>query len=98
VNPQADSEGTMTMTDIYRPINDGPDSHSSSHQSNNLPPESTGKEASRTLLAGVVGGVVSAAGYLIYSRLPEDQKDKLHQQVRTLVETRLNELRSRFNV
>jgi hypothetical protein len=85
------------MTDIYRPINDGPDTHSSS-QSNNLPPSSSGKEASRTLLAGVVGGVVSAAGYLIYSRLPEDQKDRLHQQVRGLVESRLNELRGRFNI
>jgi len=42
--------------------------------------------------------VVSAAGYLIYSRLPEDQKDRLHQQVRTLVESRLNELRGRFNI
>ena len=84
------------MTDIYRPINDGPD-HSSS-QSNSLPPGSTGKEASRTLLAGVLGGVVSAAGYLIYSRLPEDQKARLHQQVRTLVESRLNELRGRFNI
>ena len=86
------------MTDIYRPINDGPETHSSSNSSNNLPPASTGKEASRTLLAGVVGGVVSAAGYLIYSRLPEDQKDRLHQQVRTLVESRLNELRGRFNI
>jgi hypothetical protein len=86
------------MTDIYRPINDGPDSHSS-NQSKNLPPAGPGgKEASRTLLAGVVGGVVSAAGYLIYSRLPEDQKDRLHQQVRTLVESRLNELRGRFNI
>jgi hypothetical protein len=85
------------MTDIYKPINDGPDTHASS-QNNSLPPSSSGKEATRTLLAGVVGGVASAAGYLIYSRLPEDQKDRLHQQVRALVETRLNELRGRFNI
>jgi hypothetical protein len=85
------------MTDIYKPINESADSRPSS-SSNNLPPAATGKEASRTLLAGVVGGVVSAAGYLIYSRLPEDQKDRLHQQVRTLVESRLNELRGRFNI
>ena len=46
----------------------------------------------------MVGGLVSAAGYLIYSRLPEDQKERIHQQVRTVVESRVNELRSRFNI
>jgi len=90
----------MTMTDIYKPIGDGPDGHTSSQSSsNNLPPANdAGKEASRTLLAGVLGGVLSAAGYLIYSRLPEDQKERLHQQARTLLETRVNELRGRFNI
>jgi hypothetical protein len=46
----------------------------------------------------VVGGIVSAAGYLVYSRLPDDQKERLHLQVRQLVETRVNELRGRFNI
>ena len=83
---------------MYRPGNDGPDSQSASRPESNLPPPPSGKEASRALLAGVLGGLVSAAGYLIYSRLPDDQKERLHQQVRNLVETRVNELRSRFNV
>jgi hypothetical protein len=84
--------------DIYKPINSGTEGYNSApRQDNNFPPAG-GKEASRTLLAGVVGGLVSAAGYLIYSRLPDDQRERLHTQVRTVVETRLNELRGRFNI
>jgi hypothetical protein len=83
------------MTDMYKPINDnGP---SPSHDNNNnLPPSS--REASRTLLAGVVGGIVTAAAYLIYTRLPDDQRDRLHTQARTLIESKVNEMRSRFNI
>lgn len=55
-------------------------------------------DAGKTLLAGVVGGIASAVGYLVYSRLPDEQKAKLQQQARSLVENRVNELRSRFNV
>jgi hypothetical protein len=84
--------------DIYKPINQGTDGLGAPRQDQNQLPPATGKEAGRTLLAGVVGGIVSAAGYIIYSRLPEDQKEKLHSQVRTVVETRLNELRGRFNI
>jgi hypothetical protein len=84
------------MTDTFKPIaddrdatpNPGPDPFASSSPN----------DAGRTLLAGVVGGIVSAAGYLVYSRLPDDQKDRLHNQVRQLVETRVNELRGRFNI
>ena len=81
------------MADIFKPISDDRDAAPPS--SGDLPPSN--KDATRTLLAGVVGGIVSAAGYLVYSRLPDDQKEKLHAQVRTLVESRVNELRSRFN-
>jgi len=55
-------------------------------------------EVGKTFLAGVVGGIVSAAGYLVYTRLPDEQKERLHAQVRQLVESRVNELRSRFNI
>jgi hypothetical protein len=82
------------MTDIFKPISDG----NSPPPSPTDPFQSTGNEPARTLIAGVVGGLVSAAGYLIYSRLPEDQKERIHQQVRTVVESRVNELRSRFNI
>ncbi|MBD5655415.1 MAG: hypothetical protein IAI50_09565 [Candidatus Eremiobacteraeota bacterium] len=85
------------MTDIFKPIDDdrasasspSPDSYGSGGSSS---------DAGRVLLAGVVGGVVSAAGYLVYQRLPDDQKLKLQAQVRALVESRVNELRSRFNI
>jgi hypothetical protein len=82
------------MTDMYRPINDdgpGPGQHRDE-------PVNSSHEASRTLLAGVVGGIVSAAAYLIYTRLPDEHRDRLHAQARTLIETRINELRSRFNL
>jgi hypothetical protein len=85
------------MTDIFKPIDD--DRTSSTY----TPPDSyasagSSSDAGRALLAGVVGGVVSAAGYLVYQRLPDDQKAKLQAQVRALVESRVNELRSRFNI
>jgi hypothetical protein len=83
------------MTDMYKPINDNGPSPSQS-DNNNLPPAS--HEASRTLLAGVVGGIVSAAAYLIYTRLPDDQRDRLHARARTLIESKVNEMRSRFNL
>jgi len=83
------------MSDIFKPISDTP---SSSYTSDPLFADSSTNEAGRTLLAAVVGGVVSAAGYLVYTRLPDDQKEKLHGQVRQLVESRVNELRGRFNI
>jgi hypothetical protein len=54
-------------------------------------------ETGRTLLAGVLGGLASALGYLVYSRLPEEQRERLHQQVRTLAESRIDEIRKSLN-
>jgi hypothetical protein len=88
VNQPSRSEETEPMTDIFKPIADD-------HET--VPPEAP-NEAGRTLLVGVVGGILSAAGYLVYSRLPEEQRDKLRAQVRLAVDTRVNELRSRFNL
>ena len=82
------------MTDMYKPLNDnGPTPSQNSDGKSNTP-----ADASRALLAGVVGGIVSAAAYLIYTRLPDEQRDRLHAQGRALLETRINELRSRFNI
>jgi hypothetical protein len=55
-------------------------------------------EAGRTLLVGIVGGLVSAAGYLIYQRLPDEQKERINRQVRTMIESRLAELRQNLNI
>src|ERR1700738_4531883 len=62
--------------------------------------KSTGADtdAGRTVLVGVLGGIISAAGYLVYQRLPDEQKDRLHRQVRGILESRINELRSNFNL
>lgn len=55
-------------------------------------------DAGRTVMVGVLGGIISAAGYLVYQRLPDDQKDRLHRQVRGLLESRINEIRQNFNI
>ncbi|HTX58636.1 MAG TPA: hypothetical protein VMH02_03085 [Verrucomicrobiae bacterium] len=60
-------------------------------------PES-GSEIGKALLVGVVGGLISAAGFLVYRRLPEEQKEKLHAQVRSAVQQRISELRQNFNI
>jgi len=54
-------------------------------------------DVGRTLLVGVVGGLLSAAGYRVYQRLPDDQKEKLHGQVRGLLKPRLSKIRTNFN-
>ena len=72
---------------------------SSKTPSNELPKtDPAASDAGRTVLVGVLGGVVSAAGYLVYQRLPEEQKDRLHRQVRGLLESRINEIRQNFNL
>jgi hypothetical protein len=55
-------------------------------------------EVGKALLVGLLGGLVSAAGYLVYRRLPEDQKERIHGQVRGIVQQRINELRQNFNI
>lgn len=60
--------------------------------------ESGSGDVGKTLLIGVLGGVLSAAGYLVYQRLPEDQKERLHGQVKGIVQQRINEIRQNFNI
>lgn len=55
-------------------------------------------EAGRALIVGVLGGLLSAAGYLIYRRLPDEQKERLHEQVRSQIQQRIAEIRSNFNL
>jgi hypothetical protein len=50
------------------------------------------------LVVGLLGGLLSAAGYMIYRRLPDEQKDRINGQVRTLVQQRISELRQNFNI
>jgi hypothetical protein len=55
-------------------------------------------DAARARVVGVLGGLASAAGYLIYRRLPDEQRDRLHREVRSAVESRINEIRSNLNI
>jgi hypothetical protein len=55
-------------------------------------------EAGKVVLAGILGGLLSAAGYLVYRRLPDEQRERLHTQVRTMVQQRITELRQNFNI
>ncbi len=65
---------------------------------NEPPHDGEENEVGKALLVGVLGGLVSAAGYLIYRRLPDEQKERLHAQVRTAVADRINEIRQNFNI
>lgn len=60
--------------------------------------DADGGEVGKALLVGLVGGLISAAGYLVYRRLPDEQKEKLHNQVRSMVQQRISEIRQNFNI
>jgi hypothetical protein len=53
-------------------------------------------ELRKTLLAGLIGAVVGAGAYFIYSRLEEDQKDALRQTVGKFVEEKIADVRAQF--
>jgi hypothetical protein len=55
-------------------------------------------ETGKALLIGLLGGLLSAAGYMIYCRLPDEQREKLHTQVRGQLQQRISELRQNFNI
>jgi len=55
-------------------------------------------EIGKALLFGLLGGIVSAAGYLVYRRLPDEQKERIHTQVRSMVQQRISEIRQTFNI
>jgi hypothetical protein len=42
--------------------------------------------------------LVAAAGYLVFQRLPEDQKGRLQSQAKQLLQERIGEIRRNFNV
>lgn len=78
--------------------NSNSNSNSNSTGANNDDASGVNGEVGRTVLIGLLGGLVSAAGYLVYKRLPDEQRDRLHQQVRGMVQQRITELRQNFNL
>jgi hypothetical protein len=62
------------------------------------PPDDDTSEAGKIVLVGLLGGLLSAAGYMIYRRLPDEQKQRLHSQARQIVQQRITEIRQNFNI
>jgi hypothetical protein len=57
-----------------------------------------GNEAGKALMVGLLGGLLSAAGYLVFQRLPDDQKERLQQQAKQMLQQRITEIRQNFNI
>jgi hypothetical protein len=62
------------------------------------PDQGDAGEAGRVVLVGVLGGLLSAAAYIIYRRLPDEQRDRINGQVRNIVQQRITELRQNLNI
>ena len=62
------------------------------------PDDDASGEVGKALLVGFLGGLVSAAGYLVYRRLPDEQRDKINNQLRSMVQQRISELRENLNL
>jgi hypothetical protein len=58
--------------------------------------DSLDSEIRNTLLAGVLGAVVAAAGYFFYQRLEDEQKEALRQSVGKFVEDKIADVRSQL--
>ncbi|HEV2037841.1 MAG TPA: hypothetical protein VGQ96_04465 [Candidatus Eremiobacteraceae bacterium] len=54
------------------------------------------RELRKTLLAGLIGGVVAAGAYFIYTRLEDEQKEALRQTVGKFVEDKIADVRSQL--
>jgi len=50
----------------------------------------------KTVLAGVIGAVVAAGAYFIYTRLEDEQKEALRQTVGKFVEDKIADVRSQL--
>ncbi len=68
----------------------------SDYRSESQPTAVADAEIKRTLLAGVIGAVVAAGAYFIYTRLEDEQKDALRQTVGKFVEDKVAEIRSQL--
>jgi hypothetical protein len=62
------------------------------------PPNGDTAEGGKVLMVAILGGLLSAAGYMIYRRLPDEQKERLTAQVRAMIAQRITELRQNFNI
>jgi hypothetical protein len=86
------------MNDTTKPTPNAAGDGQSPKPAPEFKPASEPNEAGRTLLVGLLGGIASAVGYAIYARLSEDQKEVVHRQVKGVVESRVNQIRSNLNL
>ena len=80
--------GSPEGSDRYRSAFNGDNEHEDAHAG----------QAGKAIVVGILGGLLSAAGYLIYRRLPDEQKERLHAQARVLIQERITELRQNLNI
>lgn len=52
----------------------------------------------KALVAGLIGGVVATAGYLLYQRLEEEQRETIRNTVVSFVQDKLSEIRSQLKM
>lgn len=62
------------------------------------PEPDDGPDARKALLAGLIGGVVATAGYLLYQRLEEEQKETIRNSVVGFVQEKISEIRSQLKM
>ena len=55
-------------------------------------------DARKALLAGLIGGIVATAGYLLYQRLEEEQKENIRATVVSFVQDKISEIRSQIKM
>ena len=94
----SDSFRTTPADQQWSGANKSANGYQSSSGSNPPGQDEGENEVGKALLVGVLGGLVSAAGYFVYRRLPDEQKERLHAQVRGVVQQRINEIRQNFNI
>ncbi len=90
------------MTDTFKPTPAdtyaGSTYNSAAENNTSYEPTDDTPDVGKALLIGVLGGILSAAGYLVYQRLPEEHKQRLQSQAKTALQQRLNDIRSNFNI
>jgi|GEM_PF-2087644 len=52
----------------------------------------------KALLAGLIGGVVASAGYMLYQRLEDEQKEAIKHSVMSFVQDRIGDIRSQLKI
>ena len=90
------------MTDTFKPTladtYGGSTYNNAADNKTSYEPTEGTTDMGKALLIGVLGGILSAAGYMVYQRLPDEHKQRLQSQARNALQQRLNEIRSNFNI